>query len=111
MVSLISPHICFSEGSEDVDDHLAEFSYVNESHHDNIDGDYHAHKHKHSEDGEEHEHSHDHNQIVHVEIKVFTNSSLIFNDFQKIESQKINHLSFLISDPHPYEIFRPPISA
>ena len=113
MVSLISPRICFYEANRNVDDHLAEFSHTNETRNDNNADEHHDHKHmhKHSRDSEEHEHNHDHTRVAHVESKLFINTTSVFNGIQKIESEQSFHLTFLVSDPHPFDIFRPPIGA
>ncbi|MCO4794941.1 MAG: hypothetical protein KC493_14585 [Bacteriovoracaceae bacterium] len=97
---------------KDIDTHLGEFSKYNVTHHDNIDDEVtdHVHKHKHSQDGEEHDHNHDHTKVSQYEVKVLDNSqNLIY--FLAIPKSK-NNFSYriLISSPHPFGIFRPPIS-
>lgn len=90
--------------------HLQEYSKYNEAHHDNIDHDpdQHAHKHKHSDDGEEHEHHHEHTKITQNDIKVITHGEIITTQVRFIKATNGFFEKNLISNPHPFEIFRPP---
>ena len=95
-----------------VDTHLDEFAQYNVTYHDNIDNgeQKHAHGHKHSKDGEEHEHNHDHEKITQSDIKVLSTSHLLVNISFELKIKNIFYEKILISSPHPFVIFRPPIS-
>lgn len=95
-----------------VDTHLSEFSQYNVTHHDNIDDDVqkHVHKHKHGQDGEEHEHNHDHTKVTQNEIKVLNTSFQIVNRSVEVKSKNSFFEKIMISNPHPFGIFRPPIA-
>ena len=110
---------CFSFGlqarapsiSNKTDIHLSKFSKFNEAHHDNIDetSEEHSHKHRHSKDSEEHGHNHDHSKFTQAQIQlVIQNREVKFNCFEINTTQNFNEKSF-VSNPHPFEIFRPPI--
>ncbi len=95
-----------------VETHLDKFSKYNVTHHDNIDDEAqkHAHKHKHGQDGEEHEHNHDHTKVTQNEIKVLSTPYQIVNRSVEVKSKNYFFEKTLISSPHPFGIFRPPIS-
>ena len=92
--------------------HLDEVFQLSEPRHDNIDdsASAHTHKHRHNEDGEEHDHSHEHSNAAQSEIKIVSPSYqiLLHGSSMKVKSSFV--LEDLISDPHPFEVFRPPIS-
>lgn len=93
----------------DISDHLAQFSDVNQVHHENIDDEFHSHKHKHSEGEEEHEHNHEHSNVSHSEVKVINNSFKVVLEISIIESKQGSTEKNLLSNAHPLEIYRPPI--
>ena len=82
------------------------------THHDNIDNSeaVHSHKHKHSEDGEEHEHEHEHLKLAEVEFKILNKPYNLLNHTKNEKSEHSFYYKTMISNPHPFEIFRPPIS-
>ncbi len=104
-----SPYANFVKNN--IDSHLDLFANFNVTHHDNIDDETHTHKHKHSEDGEEHEHSHDHLKVAQSELKSFIHYSIVLPIISNSEIKKIFFHKKLISNPHPMQIYRPPISA
>lgn len=91
------------------DEHLCEYAYVNQSHHENIDDQNHSHTHKHSENGEEHEHHHGHKKPLPQEVQFY--SSVDCLDLAPIESFSKNVFREVrfYSDPSFNEVFRPPI--
>jgi hypothetical protein len=93
-----------------VDSHLNEFLQYNVTDHDNLDDEEHkhAHRHKHSQNGEEHEH--EDTKVSQNEIKVLSLSDKITSLLIKIKSKNIFFQKILISNPHPFGIFRPPIA-
>jgi len=95
---------------DDANSHLNEYSRFNVTHHDNLDDDVHSHKHKHSEDGDEHEHNHEHSKIVQSDFKILCNSHKIVAKVRIIEISNGFREKNLISSPHPFEVFRPPIA-
>lgn len=108
---LLMGQICLLEPSDNINSHLAEYSHINATHHDNIDDEPHAHSHKHSEDGEEHEHSHEHSKVSQSEVKLVSQSLEVKNVSLIYESKLGIIEKNLISNPHPFGIFRPPIKA
>jgi hypothetical protein len=92
------------------DKHLIQFSYGNETEHDNIADSTHSHTHKHSENGEEHEHNHDHNSTTQLNLKLCSKHSFLFIDSSKDEGIiKFPFKSMTLSE-YQLSIYRPPIS-
>jgi hypothetical protein len=102
---------CPSFETNEVETHLSEFSKYNVAQHDNIDdtSEPHPHLHKHSEDGEEHEHDHEHTKVVQSISKLIYTSSVSGIDFPEIKTLMGFTKNNLLSDPHAFGIFRPPI--
>lgn len=108
-VSLVANNSYLSFEKIDINSHLAEFSNINVTHHDNIDDEPHTHTHKHSEDGEEHEHSHAHTKVSQSEIKLLNRNVKIIAMISGSESKQGFIVKNFISNPHPSKIYRPPI--
>lgn len=91
--------------------HLNEFSEFNVTQHDSIDdnSEAHSHKHKHSKEGQDHDHDHDHSKIVQVEFKIINKNFLITFKKMVIDYTPNFYDQSYLSNPHPLEIFRPPI--
>lgn len=89
--------------------HMNDFSIFNVTHHDNLDDEVHSHTHKHSEDGDEHEHNHEHSKIVQNDFKILSTRDEILAKVKIIETSIVFYEKNLISNPHPFDIFRPPI--
>ena len=108
-ISLVAAQSFSNSDKDDVDSHLAEFSKYNETHHDNIDDEPHSHTHKHSEDGDEHEHNHEHSKVTQSEIKLLNQSVKVLAQVTIIKTNRGFSQKNLISNPHPDNIYRPPI--
>lgn len=99
-----------------INTHLREFSQHNVTHHDNIDEEIqkYVHKHKHGKNDEEHEHNHDHSKLTdklsQSEMKALNTACNVVNHSIEIKTKNIFSKKTLISTPHPFGIFRPPIS-
>lgn len=111
VANLVANYSSVNLEKNDIDSHLDHFASINVTHHDNIDDEPHAHKHKHSEDGEEHEHSHEHAKVTQSELKLLNNFAISLGVTSVNDSKKSFFEKSLVSNPHPSEIYRPPISA
>ena len=109
MISLITSCFNFSLVQNDVDSHLSQFNSINLTHQDNIDDGAHSHSHKHSEDGDEHEHNHEHSKIVQGDFKILCHDHKVLSKVKLIETSIVFFEKNLISNPHHFDIFRPPI--
>jgi len=96
---------------DETDVHLNVYSKFNVTHHDNLDDDAHTHRHKHSKDGDEHEHSHEHSKIVQSDFKILCESHKMVASIKIIDISTGFSEKNLFSNPHPFEVFRPPISS
>ena len=95
----------------DIDTHLEKYSKFAKYQHDNIDdNDQHSHTHKHSENGAEHDHKHKHVKASQHDLKALAFSSNKFSNFYTLVKNRSFYEKFFVSSPHPFEIFRPPIS-
>ena len=108
---VIATGISFTE-LESTDSHLDQFSRYNQTPHDNIDDNAtaHTHQHKHSKSGKRHEHSHDHLKISQFEISIIDRNLYANPKTDEIESNQFYEYNALISNAHPIDLFRPPIS-
>lgn len=97
-----------SSAIDDTNSHLYEFARFSVTHHDNLDDEVHTHSHKHSDDGEEHEHNHEHLKIVQNDFKILCYSHIIVEKVRIIEATNGFFEKNLISNPHPFGIFKPP---
>lgn len=91
--------------------HFNESSTFSISHHDNIEGtdNLHTHTHKHSEGEPEHDHHHEHLKVSSTDFKILSVSYEIKNPIVELFSNQIYSSKFLLSNFHPFRIFRPPI--
>lgn len=108
-ICIITSQPSLSVEKSDIDSHLDEYSHYNTTQHDNIDDEPHAHTHKHSEDGDEHEHKHEHSKVTQSEIKLLNHSIRVLAKVTIIEVSQGFADKNLVSNPHPNEIYRPPI--
>jgi hypothetical protein len=106
---MVAGQLSMSPEKSDIDSHITKYSRYNVTHHDNIDDEAHAHTHKHSEDGDEHEHSHEHSKVTQSEIKLLNHSVKVLAEITIIEANQDFIEKNLISSPHPFEVYRPPI--
>ncbi|MEZ4741066.1 MAG: hypothetical protein R3B45_01220 [Bdellovibrionota bacterium] len=92
--------------------HIDSYSEHNKNHHDNItkNSEAHEHSHKHSEDDEEHKHSHDHLSNKTSELRIILNTNLEIAPLTLLKVLSGFYVIFLNSNPHPEELFRPPIA-
>ena len=96
--------------SQGIEQHLLEFAHINQTHHDNIDDNWHVHSHKHSENEKEHDHHHEHSKLPQADLKLSPLSiSLTFNTVILLENSFFSTPNFKLSD-YLSDILRPPIS-
>jgi len=111
VVSTSTP-ISSTSMENDTERHLSNFSKFTVSQHDNIDDpaiSMHTHIHKHSQDGEEHEHDHQHSKSYQENPNTMYASSIVEIKFSQNQSIAGSRQSNLVSDPHSYSVYRPPI--
>jgi hypothetical protein len=93
----------------DVDSHLKQSDYINQTHHDNIADAEHTHVHKHSEEGEEHEHHHEHIGSSQSNLKLNSKTIINLSNQFSIPSIQIFSYTLMTSSEFLFSIFRPPI--
>ncbi|MGE3973552.1 MAG: hypothetical protein AB7F59_03400 [Bdellovibrionales bacterium] len=94
-----------------IQEHLDEFSDYTLIHHENIDdtNEAHAHVHKHSADGAEHEHHHEHSKAFQTSTTGMYLPTVCTMSFPECDPSVGFAEHKLISNPHTFGIFRPPI--
>jgi ABC-type Zn2+ transport system substrate-binding protein/surface adhesin len=109
-LAIAAPVLPITE-SNSTETHFDKFSKFAVFQHDNIDdtSETHSHVHKHSEDGEEHDHDHEHSRTFQSNSKFMYTTSNHEIGFLDNESTLGFTIITLISDPHSFGIFRPPI--
>lgn len=89
------------------ENHFRIYSILNSTLHENIDDRKTHHSHKHSENGDEH--SHEHNTISHYDLNYLNQEFKLDYTAKEIVKKTFLILKNLISSPHPFSLFRPPI--